>query len=190
MKSYNKQLKGPHEDEVEELMKISLDLDDTVNYWYKVYLEKFGNPSSDSEVTQNVMRILRTDKDFWMNLPIKHYPNFEVHCYTTARVIPKDWIKQYLVKNNLPKAPIYQVFGVHLSKVPQLKRSGCDVHIDDSIANFIECNLAGIPTLLMDSDNNQDWGPIGRVYSLDSEEIEEVYWLFMNTVFPYFRELL
>lgn len=170
-------------------MKISLDLDDTVNYWYKVYLERFGNPSDDYEITRNVMRILRKDKDFWMDLPIKHYPKCDVHCYTTARVIPKKWMRQYLIKNNLPPAPVYQVFGVRLSKVPQLRRSGCDVHIDDSIANFIECNLAGIPTLLMDSDNNQDWGSIGRVFSLEKEEIEEVYNSFMKTTFKNFRDL-
>lgn len=172
------------------MIKISLDLDDTVNYWYSVYIDRFGNPKNDFEITKNVFHTLRKDKDFWLNLPIKHRPNFEVWCYTTARVINKKWIKEYLEKMNLPDAPIYQVCGAHLSKVPQLKRNRCDCHIDDSLKHFIEANLAGIPTLLMDSPSNQEWGPIGKVYSLDYEEIESAYKLFKETVFPNFKNYL
>lgn len=171
-------------------LKCSLDLDDTVNYWIEPYLSRFGQPKDDYEITRNVSRILRKDKDFWMSLPLKHRPNFKVHCYTTARTINRRWIKEYITKMELPSAPIYQVYGAHLSKVPQLKRCQCDCHIDDSFRHFVEANLAGIPTLLMDSPSNQDWGPIGRVYSLDFEEIQEVYNLFKQTVFPYFRELV
>ena len=36
-------------------------------------------------------------------------------------------------------------------------------------------NLSGIPTLLMDTPYNQDWGPILRIYTLNYDEIEEVY---------------
>lgn len=171
-------------------LKCSLDLDDTVNYWYPIYLERFGEPKDNYEVNKNVLGVLRKDKNFWLTLPIKNRPNFKVHCYTTARTISKDWIKEYLIKESLPIAPIYQVFGANLSKVPQLKRSGCDVHIDDNLKHFIEANLAGIPTLLIDSPANQEWGPIGRVYSLDYEHILETYELFMDTVFPNFKELL
>lgn len=171
-------------------MNVSLDLDDTVNFWMDPYLKRFGQPKSDYEITQNVTRILTKDKKFWLTLPIKHRPNFNVFCYTTARIIKKDWIKEYIRVMNLPMAPVYQVFGAHLSKVPQLKRSGCDCHIDDSVKHFIEANLAGIPTLLMDSPNNQSWGPIARIYTLDIEEINEVYNLFKKTIFPYFKELV
>ena len=65
-----------------------------------------------------------------------------------------------------------------------------DVHIDDSLKVFIDLNTKGIPCLLMDSPYNQEWGPIGRVYTLNLEEIEEVYSLFINTVFKDFKNLL
>ena len=63
-----------------------------------------------------------------------------------------------------------------------------DVFVDDSVSNFIQMNLSGVPCLLMDSDDNQDWGPYGRVYSLNREHIEDTYDLFMNTVYPQFKE--
>jgi hypothetical protein len=65
-----------------------------------------------------------------------------------------------------------------------------DVFVDDSVSNFIKMNLAGVPCLLYDKEYNQDWGPIGRVYSLDKEEIEDTYRLFMDTVFHDFKNLL
>ena len=55
---------------------------------------------------------------------------------------------------------------------------------------MIAMNLAGVPCLLMNSANNQDWGPIGRIYSLDINHIKETYELFINTVFPNFKNLL
>lgn len=165
-------------------------MDDTINEWFRPYLNRFGPPKDDYEITKNVSQALRKDKDFWLNLPIIHRPNFQIHCYTTARIIRKEWIKEYIQKMDLPNAPVYQVHGAHLSKVPQLKRCQCDCHIDDSVRHFIEANLAGIPTLLMDSSSNQSWGPIGRVFSLDREEIEDTYNLFKKTMFPYFKELI
>ena len=30
------------------MIKIGLDLDDTINYWYDVYVKTFGIPKSDS----------------------------------------------------------------------------------------------------------------------------------------------
>ena len=171
-------------------LKISVDMDDTLNEWYGPYLSRFGEPKDDYEVTKNVCRVLKDDKDFWLNLPIKHRPNFDVFCYTTSRIIRKCWIKEYINKMELPNAPVYQVFGACLSKVPQLRRCGCDVHIDDSIKQFILANLSGIPTLLMDSPYNQEWGPVGRVFSLDKDEIEDTFHLFKETMLPYFKELI
>lgn len=172
------------------MIRISLDLDGTVVEFYNHYISKFGKPKTDLEITKNVRNVLVRDKDFWLTQPVIHIPNFSVYSYCTARIIPKKWIKEQIVINNLPQAPIYQVYGVSLSKYPQIKRSGCDVHIDDSIEVFKDLNSKGIPCLLLDAPNNQEWGPIGRVHSLDKEEIEETYNLFKGTLFPYFKELL
>lgn len=65
-----------------------------------------------------------------------------------------------------------------------------DVFIDDSISNFIDLNLQGIPCLLIDSQRNKEWGPVARIYSLDREEIEDCYQLFIKTIFPYFKEFV
>ena len=65
-----------------------------------------------------------------------------------------------------------------------------DVFVDDSISNMIKLNLSGVPCLLMDKEYNREWGPIGRIYSLDINEIYETYKLFINTVFKNFKQLL
>lgn len=170
-------------------LRIGLDCDDTCNYWYKCYLERFGTPKTDAIITKHVQRDLIKDRDFWLTLPVKHIPDFDVTLYCTKRVNPKSWTKKWLEDHHYPKAPVYQVIYQHKNKASVIK-GRVDVFIDDSVHNFIEMNLSGVPCLLMDSENNQHWGPIGRIYSLNREEIEETYQLFMDTVFPNFKNLL
>ena len=170
-------------------LRIGLDCDDTCNYWYEYYVKRFGPPKDNTTITRHVERILKKDRDFWLNLPVKNRPDFDVILYCTKRVNPKAWTRKWLEDNDFPIAPIYQAYTQSKNKADLIK-GRVDVFIDDSITNFILLNLSGVPCLLMDSPNNQSWGPIGRVYSLREAEIEEVYELFMNTVFPNFRNLL
>ena len=172
------------------MIKISCDIDQCICDFWSCYLERFGNPKNDTEITKNVMGKLRKDKNFWMSLPIINRPNFRIGQYTTARSISKSWVKEYLHNNNMPDAPVYQLYCHNLSKVPKIKMGGCDLHIDDSLKVFIDCNLHGIPCLLMDTPANRDWGPIARVYSLDKDEILDSYYLFKDTLFSYFKEIL
>ena len=167
-----------------------MDLDGCLCDFYGAYYARFGVPKKDSDITKNVQTILLKDKEFWLNLPVLNELNFQPKQYTTARIIPKQWIKEYLAKELFPKAPIYQIYGYSLSKYSKIKMGGCDVHIDDSIHVFTDLNSKGIPCLLLDTPNNQDWGPIGRIYSLDKDEIEDVYYLFKETMFPYFNEII
>lgn len=172
-------------------LKISLDCDDTIVAFYSHFISKFGVPKKDSDITKRVLNELKKDKEFWFTQPVINEVKFQVHNYCTSRVIPKEWIKKQLFEiNNFPKAPVYQVMGFGLSKYPKLRMAGADVHIDDSIHVFKDLNSRGMPCLLLDAPHNQDWGPIGRIYSLDKEEIEETYNLFKNTVFNYFKELI
>lgn len=171
-------------------LRISLDCDGVLCDFYNPYINKFGIPKKDLDITKNVAGPLSKDKEFWLSLPVINRPNFKVKQYTTARSIPKSWIREYLDNSGMPKAPIYQLFNYSLSKVPKIRMGGCNLHIDDSLKVFIDCNLNGIPCLLMDNPSNQEWGPIARIYSLDIEEIEESYNLFLKTIFPYFRELV
>ena len=170
-------------------LRTGLDIDNTVCNFIGPYLDRFGPPKSDSEITRNVNKILVNDKDFWMNLPIINRPNFIPTLYCTKRVHPKVWSKQFLIKSGLLLAPIYQVFSYTTSKAPRIK-GRVDVFIEDSISNFIDLNLKGIPCLLINDEYNQDWGPVGRIFSLDKEEIEESYFLFMNTLFYNFKDLV
>ena len=171
-------------------LRISLDIDGCICDFYNPYIERFGHPKKDSDISKNVFRVLNKDKEFWLNLPVINIPTFKVQQYTTARSIPKPWIKQYLEITSMPKAPVYQLLNYCLSKVPRIKMGGCNLHIDDSLQVFIDCNLNGIPCLLMDNPANQSWGPIGRIYSLDKYEVENCYHLFKDTIFPYFKELV
>lgn len=172
------------------MIKISLDLDGTIVDFYNHYINKFGKPSTDLEITKKVVGCLKHDSSFWLTQPLINVPNFTPHCYCTARVISKELIKKQLLINNLPKAPIYQVYGISISKYAQLRRAGAEVHVDDSLSVFMDLNKKGIPCLLLDTPNNQSWGPIGRVYSLNKEEIEDTYHLFLDTMFPHFKELI
>lgn len=170
-------------------LKIGLDIDDTICDFLGPYLERFGIPKQDCEITRNVSKILRKDKKFWMNLPVIRRPDFIPTLYCTKRVHPKTWSKQFLEQNDLPVAPIYQVFCQTSSKVPRIK-GRVDVFIDDSISNFINMNLNGVPCLLINGPHNQKWGPVGRIYNLKEEEIEECYYLFYETMFKHFKDLV
>lgn len=166
-------------------LSIGLDLDGVVCDFVNPYEERFGKNNPNKIITKHCKNILQYDKDFWLNLPIINKPNFEVTLYCTARCNNKQWNKEFLRINNFPKAPIYQRYSYCLSKAPLIK-GRCQVFIDDSIKNVIDLNKNGIPCLLMDSPYNQEYGPIGRIYSLDYEEIEDVYNMFINDIFPYY----
>lgn len=151
-------------------LRIGLDIDNVIADWDYGYLKRFKKfPKQDWVITRNVTNILIHERDFWINLPIKHLPNFTPRLFCSARVNSRNWTKTYL-KNHGLNSPLYQVNGYHMSKYDTLKGK-VDLFIDDSLKNFIDLNSKGIPCLLMDSDNNKNWGEIGRIYSLDINEI-------------------
>lgn len=170
-------------------LRIGLDIDDTVCDFINPYLKRFGTPHKDSEITRNVNRILIKDREFWLNLPVINRPDFMPTLYCTKRVHSKAWSKKFLELNDLPIAPIYQVYCQISSKAPRIK-GRVDVFVDDSISNFIDLNLHGVPCLLMDAKHNRKWGPVGRVFSLREEEIEDCYNLFLDTLYPNFKDLV
>lgn len=170
-------------------LRIGLDLDDTIFSFMIPYKERFGDPKDDYEITRNVERVLKKDKEWWLSQPLINRPDFRVELYCTKRVHNKEWTRKQLAMHNLPKAPIYQMYTQSRNKADLIK-GRVDVFVDDSLSNFIAMNKVGLPCLLLDSPYNQKWGPVGRIYTLEKEEIEEVYWLFKDTLFPHFRELL
>ena len=170
-------------------LRIGLDLDDCVFDFWGAYIERFGQPKSDAEITYNVQNKLRKDKDFWLNLEVINTIDFIPTLYCTKRVSAKRWTRQALLNAGYPDAPIYQMYYQHGQKSTMIK-GRVDVFVDDSLKNFIEMNLNGVPCLLMDCGNNLSWGPVGRIFSLDYDEIEDGYHLLRNTIGDNFRNLL
>ena len=110
---------------------------------------------------------LKNEKDFWVNMPVKNRPSFEVDYYITARSIPVEWTEEAIQKNNLPKAPVYSL-PWNISKIDTLKKLGVNIMIDDKYATFKECKENGIFCYLMNAASNQHYN-VGhhRIYNLD-----------------------
>lgn len=161
-------------------LKIGLDIDDTIAGFFERYMEVYNtkeNPSAlvDANITKNVVK-LRYDKDFWTSLPVIDTVNFEPELYCTKRINPKAYTKQWLNDNGFPNKPIYQMVYQKGNKATMIKGK-CDVLIDDSPTNVVQCLMSGMPALLIDRPHNQRFGPHFRIYSLDYEEIEDAYTL-------------
>lgn len=156
-------------------LQIGVDADEVLDDFWNPYVERFGMPKSDYEITRNCYK-LRRDKKFWTSLPPLHKPNFTPKLICTKRNSRKEYLKEWLFNHEYPIVPIYQVFYQYGSKAPYIK-GRVDCFIDDSIRNFMDLNKAGIPCLLMDNPANYHLGPMLRIHSLDIEEIEDVYWL-------------
>ena len=158
-------------------LRVGFDLDDTIFGFSEGYLKRFKHfPKHDWAITRNVTNILIHEKEFWVNLPVIRRPNFEPKLYCSSRVNNKRWTKKAIEINDLPNSPLYQVPGYHIPKSRYIK-GRVDVFIEDSPHQWKNLNKAGIPCLLIDSENNREYGPILRIYSLNYEEIEEVYYL-------------
>lgn len=160
------------------LLKIGLDLDQTIFDFCGEYIKRFGDFSDDVKITRNVFS-LRNDRDFWENLPIINVPDFVPALYCTKRVNRKSFTKNSITKHNLPKAPVYQCNGYCVPKAPYVK-GRIDVFIDDSPSNVMELNNAGVPCLLIDTPWNREYVTPLRIYSLKYAEIEYAYITIFN----------
>lgn len=160
-------------------MNIYLDIDDVIFRWQEAYATRFDTNVPKSFIKSSLMsrrlNLLKGEKDFWLNLPIKCVPNFQPKGFVSARSIPKAWTKESLKLNDIPgRSNVHQVpWGQ--SKVELLKALKCDLFIDDKPETFYECNKNGIPCLLMDAGHNQKVRTKYRIFNLDINEIMEKY---------------
>ena len=162
------------------MIRIGLDIDNCIANFDAGYLSRFKKwPKCDWAISRNVEHILIKERDFWLGLPVLRKPDFTPRLYCSARVSNKRWTKKYLEDHNSPKAPLFQIPGYGLSKAPTLK-GRVDVFIDDSIKNFEDLNKNGIPCLLMDSPQNHGYETEYRIYSLNKDEIETMYFKMIN----------
>lgn len=167
-------------------IRIGLDIDDVIaDFWggYKKYFDTEHNPKQleDHTITKNVERILKHDKNFWINLDVVDFPNFIPELYCTKRVNNKEWTREFLRINGFPIKPIYQIFTQAKNKADLIK-GRVDVFVDDSLRNVLQCNNAGLPTLLYNTDLYEDF-PMFKIFSLDKEEILDAYVFLKNNVY-------
>ena len=155
--------------------RIGLDLDGVIFDFDSSYEKRFNVKMNPYWLATYQMgehlKELEGEKDFWVNLDVKHRSEFEVTAYITSRVVPVEWIQESIQKNGLPCAPIYTVPWNH-SKLEILKSLNINIYIDDKYENFKEANNAGITTYLMDSPSNKYYN-VGarRIFNLQRSSI-------------------
>jgi FMN phosphatase YigB (HAD superfamily) len=157
------------------MIRIALDLDDTVFDFLGAYQEAFPGERNmiNSNIDKNVFS-LRKNKKFWENLPLLEMPNFEPCIYATKRINSKTYTRNCLSRYGLPIKPIYQIYYQQGNKANIIK-GHCDVLVDDSVFNCYQALKVGFPAILITRPHNVHSDYPYRVNRLDIEEIMEVY---------------
>lgn len=156
-------------------MNIFLDIDDVIFDWHRDYAKRFNckvpKRWSNAQLMKDRLKILSTEKEFWLNLTVKNRPNFIPAGFVSARGISKSWTKESLKKFDIPGRSVVHQVQWGESKVDLLKQLNSDIFIDDKYATFKECHKNGVFCLLMDAPHNQHIKTPYRVYTLDIENI-------------------
>jgi len=156
-------------------MNIFLDIDDVIFTFQQDYAKYFNVPVPKKWLSNKTiishLSILQKNRDFWLNLGLKNYPDFIPKGYVSARSIPKSWTIESLRKKNLPNFTKICQLDWGESKVDILKSLKCDLFIDDKVKTFKELNKAGIFCLLMDAPHNQHIKTPFRIYTLNIDNI-------------------
>lgn len=157
------------------MIRIALDLDDTIFDFLGAYKETFPGDNNllNVNITRNVF-LLRKNKKFWENLPLLEIPNFEPTIYATKRINSKNYTRNCLSKYGLPIKPIYQIYTQTDNKVRIIK-GHCDVLVDDSEFNCYQALKVGFPAILITRPHNINSDYPYRVNKLDFNEIVKVY---------------
>ena len=164
---------------MEKIPNIFLDIDDVIFDFSLAFANYFNIKQYKTWVSSNQMdrrlKHLRTVKNFWLTLPIKHIPNFQPKGFVSARAVFKSWTKESLRLNDIPgRSNVHQVYWGE-SKIKTLKDLGCEIFIDDKYATFKECNKNGIFCLLMDAPHNRKYKTKYRINNLDINNIMKLY---------------
>lgn len=157
-------------------LKIALDCDDTLFDWRSAHEKKFGciiSKSSESIISSQVNEC-KFDREFWVNLPLLERPNFIPYIYCTKRINPIQYTIDCIKKNHLPLRPIYQVQKFEDNKADFI-RNICDVLIDDSYYNVMQCINSGFPALLITREHNKSINTPYRINNLNYKEILNKY---------------
>ena len=159
------------------MLRIALDIDDTVLNWRKAHEEKFKCHlrKTKSETVTKQVNSLKHNKDFWENLTLLEKPDFIPELWCTKRVNSKVYTRNSFRKTGLPIKPIIQFYNQSDNKALGLIGK-CDILIDDSWFNVNQCLEAGFPALLITRPHNKWVKTKYRVSHLSYKEIEKKYY--------------
>ena len=158
------------------MLRISLDIDDTVLQWRTAHELKFNckiNKTDPNLITLQV-NSLKRNRDFWENLQLLEKPDFTPTVWCTKRINPKTYTNNCFKKVGLPIRPIIQFYNQSDNKAYGLVGKA-DVLIDDSWFNVKQCLDAGFPALLITRPHNKKIRTKYRVNHLSYNEIEQKY---------------
>lgn len=101
---------------------------------------------------------IANDDNFWLSIPMLINPTaitYPISGYVTSRPCSNEITSKWLEFNGFPKKTLINV-GLDGKKSDVLKDI-CDIFIDDSITNFIDCQSNGITCFLMTRPHNQKY---------------------------------
>ena len=160
-------------------MNIYLDIDDVIADWVPTFCKRYECPMpttwTNPYITSERLTELKKIKQYWINLPIKHRPNFKPKGYLSARSVPKQWTYEFMKLNNIPGRSNINQVPWNVSKIEKLKKLNCTIFIDDKVETFEDCHTHGIFCLLMDTPWNQEINTEYRIYDLNIDTIMGKY---------------
>ena len=144
-------------------MRIALDIDGVLANTHDHFLRWFNLPLypakdfNDTRFSDERFELISGNMEFWLNVPA--YFNgkdlkFDIVGYVTARSVPDEITKKWLLKNGFPNKKLVSL-GSH-NKVDALKEMTVDLFVEDKYDNFVEINKSGIKCLLMSRSYNEN----------------------------------
>ena len=151
------------------LKRVYLDIDGILADFETHFLSYLNLPTdhptdwNDSRFRDNFHLILN-DTEFWLTIPpiVNTIEiSYPIEGYCTSRPISNEVTQEWLDMYGFPKGQLINV-GMEGKKSEVLKDI-CDVFVDDSIKNFIDCHNNGILCYLMTRPHNEKYTDVGHL---------------------------
>jgi hypothetical protein len=146
------------------IKKVFCDLDGVFVDFEKHFLTELNLESSpptdwdDYRFRDNFNLIANNDK-FWLTAPRIIEPSditYPIAGYVTSRPCDNQVTTQWLRNNGFPSKKLINV-GLNNTKVEALLAENCEVFVDDSFNNFVDCQSNGILCYLMSRPHNMKY---------------------------------